>query len=145
MERTKSVCDELRTGDTVRIGSKYYTLEVANTFMSRFLGLMGRKNLASDKAMFIKPCNSIHTFFMRFDMTAVFVDRDMRVIKIVPDMKPWKMAFAPKAYAVFEISSENIVDANVGDTLSDVFLRTKEEVEHEDNQVPFFLPVAYYQ
>lgn len=119
--KTKPLYDTIKTGDIIRIGTKRYTLEVADTFMSRFLGLMGRKSLPSDRALFIKPCNSIHTFFMRFRMTAVFVDKDMRVVRVVPNMAPWRMAFAPKAYSVFELAGDEGEDIKEGEVLNELF------------------------
>ena len=121
MSNLKKLCKDLRSGDLICIGSRTYTLEVADTFFTRFFGLMGRKSLGEDKALLIRPCNSIHTFFMRFNMTAVFVDEDMRVIKVVPNMSPCRLAFAPKAYAVLEFYGDCGSDAKVGDVLSEVF------------------------
>lgn len=118
---------KLTTGDVVRIGSNCYTVEVADTFWKRFLGLMGRKSLEQDKALLITPCNSIHTFFMRFRMTAVFVDKELKsVVKVVPDMPAWRMAFAPKAYSVFELAGNCGKEVHPGDCV-DLFLNMKRE------------------
>ena len=141
--RQKHLYDTLRTGDVIRIGKSLYTLEVADTFMSRFWGLMGRKNLPSGRALLIKPCNSIHTFFMRFRMTAVFVDKNMRVVKVVPNMAPWRMTFAPKAYCVFELAGDEGEETKEGDDLSEVFHRIKKEPPSEEKGLaPVPPPVA---
>ncbi len=65
---------------------------VAGTLWSRFLGLMGRKQMAPGEALVLEPSNGIHTFFMRFDMDAVFLDRDWNVLHMVDAMKPWRVS-----------------------------------------------------
>lgn len=60
---------------------------LADTFMKRFMGYMFRKD-PHYEAIMIKPCNSIHTFFMRFDIDVIFLDENMEVIKKVEALKP---------------------------------------------------------
>jgi uncharacterized membrane protein (UPF0127 family) len=66
---------------------------IASSFVSRFLGLMGRKRLDEGSGLLITGSASIHSFFMRFRFDAVFIDRDDRVVKIVPAMRQWWVAF----------------------------------------------------
>ncbi len=62
----------------------HFRVKVAKSFFSRFKGLMGgQKNLAKDQALVITKCNSIHTFFMKFDIDAVFVDEEYKVVEII--------------------------------------------------------------
>ena len=56
-------------------------LEVPRTFLGRGLGLMFRRTLEEGAGMWISPCNGIHTFFMRFPIDAVFLDRRQRVVR----------------------------------------------------------------
>jgi uncharacterized protein len=79
--------------------------EVADTFLSRGKGLLGRRALDPGEGVLIKPCSSIHMFFMRFPIDAVFLDRDMRVLKVVSDLKPWRMAAKRGAKAVLEFGA----------------------------------------
>ncbi|WP_428897944.1 DUF192 domain-containing protein [Parelusimicrobium proximum] len=67
------------------------TVETAASFSSRLLGLMGRKSMKHDSAMLLRPCNSIHTCFMRFDIDVVFLDKDNKVVYLREEMKPWRM------------------------------------------------------
>lgn len=81
-------------------------LAVADTFMTRFLGLMGRsrKSLPENTGLYIQPCSSIHMLFMRFPIDAVWVDRDMRVLKISRNVPPWTgFAWCFGADAVVEL------------------------------------------
>ncbi|MBW8384265.1 MAG: DUF192 domain-containing protein [Youngiibacter sp.] len=67
-------------------------VEKADTFVSRFKGLLGRESLDSDCGLIIEPCNSIHCFFMKFPIDVAFVDKDNQVIKVIKDMKPYSLS-----------------------------------------------------
>lgn len=73
-------------------------LERADSFFSRFLGLMGRRTLNPGEGLWISGSgNSIHTFFMRFDIDLAYVDRDGVVRHTVNTMRPWRLSIAPVA------------------------------------------------
>ena len=65
---------------------------VANTTFSRMQGLLGKSDLAQGQGLIIKPASSIHTFFMRFTIDAIFVDKHNRVIAIYPDMTSFRLS-----------------------------------------------------
>ncbi|HEV3233554.1 MAG TPA: DUF192 domain-containing protein [Candidatus Dormibacteraeota bacterium] len=65
---------------------------MADSSWKRFVGLMGRASLPAGEGLWIEPCNSIHMFFMRFAIDAVFLDRDNRVKRVVRDLKPWRVS-----------------------------------------------------
>lgn len=65
---------------------------VASTPFKRMKGLLGRKSLGEKEALIIKPCNSIHTFFMRFPIDVLFVDKDNKVIKAISNIKPFRIS-----------------------------------------------------
>lgn len=90
----------LSRGTTLASAPRY-----AKTFFARFLGLMGRKTFPEGSdALIFEACPSIHCFFMRMTIDAVFVDREGRVTQIFPGLKPWRLAFGGKgAYAVIEL------------------------------------------
>jgi uncharacterized membrane protein (UPF0127 family) len=66
-------------------------LEKASSFWQRSRGLLGRDHLPADRALWIVHCNAIHTFFMRFPIDVVFVDRKMVVRKVMPQVNPWRV------------------------------------------------------
>lgn len=95
-------------------------LEVADTFQTRGKGLLGRKSLATDQALWIPRCNSIHTFFMKFAIDCVFVDRHLKVRKVCHDVRPWRLVLPVwGASSVVEMSSGTAqrLNINVGDQL----------------------------
>jgi uncharacterized protein len=94
-------------------------LELALTRTARRRGLLGRDGLEPGHAMLIAPCSSIHTWFMRFPIDVIFVARDGRVVKSRAAMPPWRLAAAPRAYAVVELPAGTLAKVNVatGDRL----------------------------
>jgi uncharacterized protein len=78
---------------------------LADTVATRAKGLLGRAGIASDEGLLLRPAPAIHTFFMRFPIDAVFVDRDMRVVGVAPRLRPWRWARRSRARAVLELSA----------------------------------------
>jgi uncharacterized membrane protein (UPF0127 family) len=66
-------------------------------------GLLGRRALPSDEGLLLRPAGSIHTFFMRFPIDAVFLDGEGRVVRVVHSIRPWRAASARGARAVLEL------------------------------------------
>jgi uncharacterized protein len=95
-------------------------LELAESFFARGKGLLGRKHLAENAALWIKPCNNIHTCFMNFAIDCIFVNKKMQIEKIVSAIKPYKI-IGPfwKASSVFETAAGQAEKWNlkVGDQL----------------------------
>lgn len=68
---------------------------IADSFISRFLGYMFIKS-PHYEAILIKPCNSIHTFCMRFPIDVLFVNENMEVLKKIEGLKPGKIIMPQK-------------------------------------------------
>jgi hypothetical protein len=92
--------------------------ELADRPLKRMWGLLGRSSLAPDEGMLIRPAGSIHMFFMRFPIDAVFCDRDLRVVRVVSDLKPWRMAGKRGAKAVVELAAGSADALRPGDQLT---------------------------
>lgn len=65
--------------------------KVADSLFKRLKGLLGKRELLKGEALILKPCNSIHTFFMRFPIDVLFVSKDNRVIKAILRLKPFRL------------------------------------------------------
>ena len=63
----------------------------AESIRDRMRGLLGRDSLPPDEGLWIVPCPQIHTFFMRFPIDVVFLDRDLRVVAVAEGLKPWRV------------------------------------------------------
>jgi uncharacterized membrane protein (UPF0127 family) len=78
---------------------------VADSFIKRFLGYMFQRKPNRQAIVFIR-CNSIHTFFMRFNIDVIFINDYMEVVKVVKCVRPWKVIMPVKgATAVIEVPS----------------------------------------
>ena len=76
---------------------------LADTALARMRGLLGRRELPSGDGILLRPASSVHMAFMRFPIDAVFLDRDLRVVKVASDLRPWRAAGSRGAKAVLEI------------------------------------------
>jgi len=91
----------------------------AKTFLERLKGLMFDKEMAEFDGLLIKACNSIHTCFMNFNLDVIFLDKDFRVVKIIKNLKPWRVTrFYITATQVLEMKGGSLVfDLQKGDKL----------------------------
>ena len=76
---------------------------VAETPLRRMRGLLGRRELAADEGVLLRPAPSIHTFFMRFAIDVVFLDRELRVVHVAANVKPWRATGRRHARAALEL------------------------------------------
>lgn len=98
----------------------YESCRVANTFFSRFLGLMGKSIVPENEAIVFPRCNSIHTFFMRIPIDVIFVSETGKVVKVFPQLRPWKLLLPVKGGVhAIEIASQGADQKkiNIGDQL----------------------------
>jgi uncharacterized protein len=65
-------------------------VDVAEDLVSRARGLMFRRELAPGHGLALRPCSSVHMFFMRFPLDVVFVDGEGRVVRILAGIRPWR-------------------------------------------------------
>lgn len=84
---------------------------------TRFRGLMGRASLDPDEGMLIRPSGSIHMFFMRFPIDAVFCDRELRIVGVARGLKPWRTASRRGAKVVIELAEGAASEIQEGDRL----------------------------
>jgi hypothetical protein len=76
---------------------------IADTAVERMRGLLGRGNLASDEALLLRPCRSVHTFGMRFLIDVLFLDRHGRVVSLHADTPPRRLLFSFRATQTLEM------------------------------------------
>jgi uncharacterized membrane protein (UPF0127 family) len=105
------------TGDGVEICTR---CELADTALSRMRGLLGRRGLDGGGGMLINPCPSVMTFFMRFTIDVVFLDRENTIVGIAHTLRPWRVAGARRAHASLELPAGTAATLRLqeGDLLS---------------------------
>ena len=65
---------------------------VARGYWSRLIGLMGRGSMRPGEGLVLDPCTSVHTFFMRFAIDILYVDRSQNVVKVVSALRPFRIS-----------------------------------------------------
>ena len=78
---------------------------LAETPLARLRGLLGRSGLPSGEGLLLRPAASIHTAFMRFTIDVVFLNRASEVVKVVPELRPWRTASCRGARTVLELAA----------------------------------------
>jgi uncharacterized protein len=79
--------------------------ELADRPLRRMRGLMGRRGLPAGEGLLVSPAPAVHTAFMRFPIDVLFLDRDLRVLDIVEQLVPWRIAVKRRARSVLELSA----------------------------------------
>jgi hypothetical protein len=94
-------------------------LEVAASGKTRSKGLLGRDGLDTGEGLWIIPCESVHTFFMRFPIDLVYLDRGSRIRKVRESVGPWRVSACLSAHSVMELPAGTIraTETQRGDTL----------------------------
>ncbi len=101
--RIVSVVDSSRT---VVVGAR---IEVAETSLRRMVGLLGRTNLEPGRGIWIRPSSGVHTFFMRFSIDVIGLDKNLNVIKLWPDLVPWRLtSISTRLRSVVELPAGTI-------------------------------------
>jgi hypothetical protein len=94
---------------------------MARSMRDRTVGLLGTSGLGAGEGLWIERSPSIHMFFMRYPIDAVFVDADDRVVRIVEHLRPWRIvAWVRGARDCIELPAGSVrgTATQVGDQLS---------------------------
>lgn len=58
--------------------------------------------------MWIVPCEAVHTFFMKFPIDLIYLDRKHRVKKIRGSVPAWRISGCLSAHSVLELPAGTI-------------------------------------
>jgi uncharacterized membrane protein (UPF0127 family) len=97
-----------------------FRVKVADSGLSRMVGLLGKRALAPDGGVWIVPCNSIHTVGMLFSIDVVLVDRNLKVVGLYEMLRPFSITRPNfRAESVIELAPHTIFKSGtaVGDQL----------------------------
>jgi uncharacterized membrane protein (UPF0127 family) len=83
-------------------------VEVADHGATRRKGLLGRSGLLAGEGLWIVPCESVHTFGMKFPIDLVYLDRNKKVKKVRHSVPPWRLSACLTAHSVVELASGTI-------------------------------------
>jgi len=93
------------------VGSR---ITVADSFLSRLIGLIGRKTLDAGCGLLIRPSSGIHTFGMRFSIDVVALDKNLKVVRMWEKLRPFRATVISfRIHSVLELSSGQIRDRQI--------------------------------
>jgi uncharacterized membrane protein (UPF0127 family) len=99
------------------IGDK---IAVADSSLTRFMGLMGQRSLEVGSGLWITPSSGVHTCWMRIPIDVVALDRSLRVLQVSHAVRPWRISgLSLKTHSVLELPAGQILACGieVGDRL----------------------------
>jgi hypothetical protein len=111
--------NRLRVSNLTRNTVLATRMEVADSGAKRNKGLLGRDCLAPGEGLWIRPCEAVHTFWMRFPIDLIYLDRKNRIRKLVSAVPAWRLSACLLAHSVLELPSGTIrkTQTQPGDTL----------------------------
>ncbi|PKR77272.1 hypothetical protein CEY16_11075 [Halalkalibacillus sediminis] len=99
-------------------------VQQAYTFFKRLKGLMYTKELPSGNGLHIKPCQSVHSYFMRYPIDVIYINKSQEVVALDIGLLPNKIGKRRKdAESVIEVTAGTIVDTDtaIGHQLNIIF------------------------
>lgn len=89
-------------------------VKVAQNFFTRSFGLLLRKSISDGEGLIIKPCCSIHTFFMKFPIDVLFIERNGKIEALYQNVQPWRiLPIHLNSHFVIELASGTICAKNI--------------------------------
>ncbi len=91
----------------------------ALSFQQRLVGLMLRKSMDEDEALVFYHAPSIHTFFMRFPIDLIFLNKKNEVIRVCEALRPWRMVLCSASCLTIELPAHKTKEkcVKLGDIL----------------------------
>ncbi len=118
---------------------------LANSFLKRLVGLLGRSSLPRGEALLFDNCHGIHTVGMRFQIDVVFLDKDLRVMRIANRLRPFHVGpVVNNAVYVLELPA-GLADETHTEVGDQVQFRTGSEAQSPGavrNSDPPFVPIG---
>jgi uncharacterized protein len=84
--------------------------DVADTSAKRRTGLLKKNKLEHGEGLWISPCESVHTFFMKFAIDLVYLDKKKFVRKVRHAVPPWRLSACLTAHSVLELPSGTVAE-----------------------------------
>ena len=94
---------------------------IAESLLARTRGLLGTRTLPRSEALLLRPCRQVHSFFMKYALDLVFVDRSGRVLLTRENFRTNRISpLVMRAAAVLELAAGSLADTptEAGDVLS---------------------------
>ena len=102
----------------LKIDSKYINIKKCNTYFTRLIGFIGKKNI--DYGLFFSKCNSIHTLFMREAIDVIGLDENNKVIFKKECVDPYKFIninYKNNKTSILELPKNTSLNIKINDVL----------------------------
>jgi uncharacterized membrane protein (UPF0127 family) len=83
-------------------------VELADTSAKRRTGLLKHDRLEPGEGLWIVPCESVHTFFMKFPIDLVYLDKKRKVKKVRHAVPAWRLSACLFAHSVIELPAGTV-------------------------------------
>jgi uncharacterized protein len=95
-------------------------VEIADTSEKRRVGLLKHERLEPGTGLWIVPCESVHTFFMKFPIDLVYLDKQRKVRKVRHAVPAWRLSACLTAHSILELPAGTVEKSGTvpGDELS---------------------------
>jgi len=113
-----------------------YRVRIADSILSRLVGLLGKRSLEADSGLWIFPSRGIHTFGMMFDIDVIFLDKSLKVVAVREVVHPFSMTgLHLNAESVLELPAHTIFKSRteVGD---EIMISRFDSLEGVQTKVP---------
>jgi uncharacterized membrane protein (UPF0127 family) len=109
-----------------------FRVKVADSVLSRMVGLLGKRSLEPEGGVWIVPCNFIHTIGMLFTIDVVLLDKDFKVVGLHELLRPYSIT-RPNfgAESVIELPPHAIFKS--GTTVGDQFVIERYEANRTES------------
>jgi uncharacterized membrane protein (UPF0127 family) len=97
-----------------------YRVKVADSMLSRLVGLLGKRSLRPDSGLWIVPSSGVHTLGMLFTIDVVFLDKNLKVVGVRELLGPFSItSLNLQAESVLELPAHTIIKSRteIGDQL----------------------------
>jgi uncharacterized membrane protein (UPF0127 family) len=108
--------------------------ELADTSEKRRTGLLKHDLLDPGHGLWIVPCESVHSFFMKFAIDLVYLDRNKRVRKVRHRMVPWRVSACLSAHSILELPAGAVAASGTeaGDQLEMINQETEDRSQKSE-------------
>jgi len=83
-------------------------IDIADTSKKRRTGLLKHAGLPEGEGLWIVPCESVHTFMMKFPIDVLFLSKKRKILKIRKNMKRSRIALCLRANSVLELPAGTV-------------------------------------
>ena len=78
-------------------------VDIADSSAKRRVGLLKHERLEPGEGLWITPCESVHTFFMKFSIDLVYLDKKKTVRKVRHAVPAWRLSACFSAHSILEL------------------------------------------